>query len=305
MTNKIEMPKHADAFIDCGYSCEVGEVTAKAVFELLGSESAVMEAGSTSSYQFATREQGAAFYHAHKEDALIVNEKLAYLIWGKTLADAIDFQYKDDSIANSSQAQFIIDGKPTAEQVKNGVDVSVYSTLAGAMVQRVCEKYKEYVDENNAMEAMNDFFEYRDDNGTDDLVSWHLGERAVAMMGGEISFIEHCKKDRAYSVATDGIHYEFAAFNLEENDGVQFMMKKNFQYAKETLVDTVFEGMIESGFKGYMPSKEEVSQFILHDMYNGRTNQAGLSIMMWNIEQIVSHLKYEYNKYCKEVSTVA
>ena len=150
MTNKIGIPKYADGFIDCEDYCEVGEVTVNAVFELLGSESAVMEAGSTGSYQFATREQGAAFYDAHKEDALIINEKLAYLIWGKTLADAINFQYKNNSISNNSEAQFIIDGKPTAEQVKNGVAVSVYNTLASAMVQRVCEKYKEYADKNNA-----------------------------------------------------------------------------------------------------------------------------------------------------------
>lgn len=151
-----------------------------------------------------------------------------------------------------------------------------------------------HTNEADAETIMTKFFEYRDDNDLDGLVSWHLGEQAVLMMGGDDAFIKHCSQTEDYSANTDGIHYEFSAFNMEETDGIAFIARDDFKYAKPTLIDTVFEGMIESGFKGYMPTKDEVEKFLSEDMYNGRTNQAGLSIVMWNIEQIVSQLKTEF-----------
>ncbi|MGP5057632.1 hypothetical protein ACTXIV_02755 [Psychrobacter celer] len=311
METQAGKPKHIDTFLNSSYACKIGANAGQDIVDILKTEAAMFDVADSGRFAFSTEAEGAEFYRKHKEQVIIVNEQLAYEA-GQTTQQWLIANDTDNLISSTFQATDIIYPSKTEEQTTqtdSAAHIAAYNILATNAVKRTCEKYKIYVIETDADNAIDEFFEYRDENQLDELISWHLGERAINMLPHDISssvkFLELYNENRPYSMATDGIHYEFTSFNTEEFDGFYFMQASGFKYCQDNIIDTVFDGMQMSDFKGYMPTKSEVEKYVTDDIYNGRMSYAGVSITAWNIEQIINQLLEDYQAFVKIHSKAA
>lgn len=311
METQINKPKHTDAFIHSSYACNIGASAGNDITKMLKTETAMFDVADSERFVFSTEAEGVEFYHKHRESIILVVEQLAYKT-GQTTQQWLVANDTGNLISCTNQASDIIYSKKTEEQIgqaDSAAHISAYNIMAANAVKRTCEKYKIYVIETDADNAIDKFFEYRNENQLDELISWHLGERAINMLPHDISssvkFLELYIENRPYSMATDGIHYEFTSFNSEEFDGFYFMQKDGFKYCQDNIIDTVFDGMQMSDFKGYMPTKSEVEKYVTDDIYNGRMSYAGVSITAWNIEQIINQLLEDYREFVKTHSKAA
>lgn len=300
METQINKPKHTDAFIHSSYACKIGASGGNDITKMLKTTAAMIDVADSERFVFSTEAEGVAFYHKHREGIILVNEQLAYEA-GQTTQQWLIANDTDSLISSTFQATDIIYKKMNPAQAASADYMHAYNILAANAVKRTCEKYKIYVIETDADDAIDKFFEYRHENQLEDLISWHLGERAINMLPHDISssvkFLELYNENRPYSMATDGIHYEFTSFNAEEFDGFRFMQTSDFKYCQDNIIDTVFDGMQMSDFKGYMPTKSEVEKYVTDDIYNGRMSYAGVSITAWNIEQIINQLLEDYRAF--------
>ncbi|WP_339343398.1 hypothetical protein [uncultured Psychrobacter sp.] len=308
MKTQINKPKHINTFLNASYACKIGASAGKDIVDMLKTEAAMLDVANSERFVFSTEAEGVAFYHKHREGIILVNEQLAYEA-GQTTQQCLIANDTNNLISSNNQASDIIYSTPTPAQADSAVYVYAYNILAANAVKRTCEKYKIYVIETDADNAIEKFFEYRDENQLDELISWHLGERAINMLlhdiGSNVKFLELYNENRPYSMATDGIHYEFTLFDSEEFDGFYFMQKDGFKYYQDNIIDTIFDGMQMSDFKGYMPTKSEVEKYVTDDIHTGRMSYAGVSITVWNIEQIINQLLEDYREFVKTHSKAA
>lgn len=252
-----------------------------------------------SPYVFNYTDDALAFFKEHKAEVIRVNEIVAWNEVGGTAASVVYGNFWECGLNDISDAEKIIQGKSGDEFFVN----VVHEWLANTAVNYIINCCDTYLAEREADEKTEAFFEYRDSHNKDGLISWHLGERVIEVIGGSMVFLDVCKREEDYSVATDGIEHYFSTFTAEDFDLIRFAQHPDFQHYKPSLIQTISSGMRETAFQGFIPSYDEVDEYFETNINKGRTNQAGCSIIMWIIERLVSQLKSDYNKYAQQSLT--
>lgn len=241
---------------------------------------------------FSSDDDAQAFYKAHTSDIQAINELRAWNDLGVTGATRIHKQFESVGVDTLEDAQLVLSGE-FDEDISNLVYIGLTNDAAAHVWQRY-ESYGASINADNSIEA---FFEWRDDNQQDGLISWYLGERAIQVIGGNEVFIDACKRERGYSVATDGVAHYFASFNSEDFGAVRFLQDPEFKYYKPSLIQTIRSGMVESEFDGFIPTYDQIDTYFERRINEGFTDLTGCAVTMWLIEQLISQLRADYNNY--------
>lgn len=291
------LANHADDLVDSAATRLTSPEIVAAVISI-GEAHMLSRTAEGSSYVFNYTDDALEFFKEHKAEIIRVTEVVAY-VWneaGSTAARVVYGNFWECGLNDIDDAQKLIQGDSTDKALES----TVYEWLANTAVNYIINRCNNYLAEREADEKIEAFFEHRDSHNKDGLISWYLGERAIEVIGGNMVFLDVCKREEDYSVAADGIEHYFSTFTTENFDLIRFIQHPDFKHYKPSLIQTISSGMRETEFQGFIPSYDEINEYFETNINKGRTNQAGCSIIMWIIERLISQLKTDYNQYAQQ-----